>query len=362
MATLAVGEPYYIDGIKALHKKLYDYFTNAYKIASKVIHLTSSDIEKFDVNNTYRIYLDSSKCKIDSELNGFLVYGKYICRFLPVRLEPAVLFPVRDLLTNKYIGKGLKSLDILGLTLNDEILCFKKITDSRVHYPFYNTSLISDSTQERLEFLKLLDDIGNPFIDFSDIKSLKIINHIPSHLLESVYSLVGTKYYAPFSKSDGDCFCVLYAQLNNPYDENAIKVLRWFPYNRMEAIAKNAELSKYEFLLSRVEENIARTTDRMLRYEGRVDYNDQFLRYNKTSKHRYEEILETKTFFGDIFYELGYISQNQNYELHKFMIENDTQLLFGKIVNNSITILDSIALFRTSEYKLPSCIKALTIC
>lgn len=353
----------YIDGVKNLHEKLNKFFIDANRIASMVIPLSESDKKHYDVDNSFRVYVDSSKCEVASDIKGYYIYGRYICRFLPVSIEPAALFPVRDLSgwDDKDKRRGLAAADILGMPIADEVLCFRHKTDSRVSYPLFNITELASSFIQEGEAHKTLDDIGMPYYDFSDVNALKIVENIPSHFLESTYPLVGIKYYAPFTKSNQECFCVLFAELNNQYDTNAIKVLRWFPYKRDEAISQNTEMAKAEMALSRVQHQIIKLTDLMLEYSGHIDHSDVSLRSAKSREAKYKKILSDKKYIGDIFFELGHIAREHNSELHQFMVDNDSRLLFGKIKNNSITIIGGVSMFRTSDYKLPSCLTSLNI-
>lgn len=353
----------YIDGVKALHGKLNKFFVDAKRIASMVIPLSELDKQRYNVDHSFRIYVDSSQCGTATDIKGYYIYGKYICRFLPVTIEPAALFPVRDLSgwDDKDNRKGLTAADILGIPLGDEILCFRYISNSRVSYPLFDITEMEPSFVQECEAYKTLDDIGVPYFDFSDINSLKVIENIPSHFLESTYSLVGIKYYAPFTKSSQECFCVLFAELNNPHDTNAIKVLRWFPYNRDEAIVHSTEIQKAEVALSRVQRQIVKMTDLMLEWSGHIDNYDVGLINAKSRESKYKKILSEKKYLGDTFFELGYIAKEQNTTLHKFMVENDSRLLFGKVINNSITIMGGVSMFRNYDYKLPSCLTGLNI-
>ena len=353
----------YIDGVKNLHEKLNKFFIDANRIASMVIPLSESDKKRYDVDNSFRVYVDSSKCKVASDIKGYYIYGRYICRFLPVSIEPAALFPVRDLSgwDDKDKRRGLAAADILGMPIADEVLCFRYKTDSRVSYPLFNITELASSFIQEGEAHKTLDDIGMPYYDFSDVNALKIVETIPSHFLESNYPLVGIKYYAPFTKSNQECFCVLFAELNNQYDTNAIKVLRWFPYNRDEAIVHSTEIQKAEVALSRVQRQIVKMTDLMLEWSGHIDNYDVGLINAKSRESKYKKILSEKKYLGDTFFELGYIAKEQNTTLHKFMVENDSRLLFGKVINNSITIMGGVSMFRNYDYKLPSCLTGLNI-
>lgn len=346
----------YIDGVKALHEKLYKAYLEAYKIASKVLPLPISEKCRFEGSNSFRIFIDSSKSEGIYDIKGYFIFGKFICRFLPVSIEPAALFPVRDLSgwDDKDKRKGLDSIDIMGLSgFGDTILYFTRKSDSRVSFPLFNI------TESDFKLTAKLDDVGLPYY-FNDIESLKIID-VPENLLESKYSLVGTQYYAPQSKTKKNCYCVLFAELNNQYDSKAIKVLRWFPQNRTETIEQRLEISKAIKALDRVQHRIRKMTDIMLENTGRIDYSDYSLTSAKSKEAEYKKIISTQNCVGDIFFEMGHISRNHNSELHQFMVENDSRLLFGKIEDNTISIMGGISYFLSSDFSFPLCLTRFNI-
>jgi hypothetical protein len=55
----------------------------------------------------------------------------------------------------------------------------------------------------------------------------------------------------------------------------------------------------------------------------------------------------------DLLCDLGYISREQNKDLHSYMVENNCRLLFGKLVESTITILGGLEIFYTEDYKFP---------
>lgn len=92
------------------------------------------------------------------------------------------------------------------------------------------------------------------------------------------FSLVGEQFYAPYATSH-DTYCVLFAELENEYDANAIKVLRWLPVNK----------------------------------ECKVD-----------------QLMGLEPNGGDLFFEWGYISRTENSELHDFMVDKNQGYYLGK--------------------------------
>ena len=94
------------------------------------------------------------------------------------------------------------------------------------------------------------------------------------------YTLVGENYHAKHTTKN-HIECVLFAETDNEHDVNAIKVLRWFPKKRSS---------------------------------------------------------ETMN-LSNLFFDLGYISRNENEDLHNFMVNNQSRILFGKIINGKITAI-----------------------
>lgn len=345
----------YIDGVKALHEKLNKASIEAYKIASSILPLTMTEKEFFEKDNSFKIYVDSSKCKslskFEGYIEGYFIFGNYICRFLPVSIEPATLFPVRDLTNwDKDNRKGLSAIDITKLGISDSILSFSPKSNSRVSYPLYYISMS--------EVTNVIDDIGLPYTNFNDIESIKIID-IPQKIINKTYSLVGTRYYAPLSNTVNNCYCVLFAELNNQYDSNAIKVLRWLPQLRADKISQHNEVIFATRTLLNIE-------SRIKRYEKQLqnDYIPSIYTHLKNAKLKQQELnkkISESNNIGDIFFEMGHISRLDNSELHKFMIENDSRLLFGKIKNENISIIGGISSFISSEFYFPRCLTCLKI-
>lgn len=133
------------------------------------------------------------------------------------------------------------------------------------------------------------DELGEVFADFNGIGKLKP-NKVP--FLGQKFKLVGTQYYAKDTR-DGLIHCILYAEEHNPHEDNAVKVLRWFP-----------EIN-----------NIAP--------------------------------------ISNCFFALGYISCQENKSLHKFMVEKKNRILFGEIEHGIITIVAGIMNFQDTSYSFP---------
>ena len=120
---------------------------------------------------------------------------------------------------------------------------------------------------------------------------------------------MGKQYYAPYS-TDKESYCVLYAEKDNEHDCNAIKVLRWFPVSRQCALDAGF----------------------------------------------FEEVN-----WGDVFYELGYISRHENAELHSFMLSNKSPLLFAKKLGDKISIIGGAKIFFSNDFSYPACLLKIPV-
>ena len=350
----------YIDGVVELHAQLNTAYRAAHKIASRYIPLSVSEINRYYNTGTFRVFVDSKDDReIYAPLKAYFIFGGYICRFLPITIELAALYPVRDLTgwDDSSKRQGLSSEELATMGIFDEELLFSLKKDSRVSYPLYN---ISEKNHPFDDWTKKLDDIGQPFLTFADIQSLSSFP-LPNHILSSQYSLVGIQHYAPLTKLRKEIDCVLYAELSNPHDPCAIKVLRWFPQKRDEVQEKKLNIFLAKERLKRVQRNIIKYTDIMLETNGRVDYIDAGLRNYKQKESELKKIIDSENYVGDYFFELGYVSRQESSSLHSFMVENNSRILFGKCKDGRIAITGGINFLIDSEYNLPFCLSNLTI-
>lgn len=148
----------------------------------------------------------------------------------------------------------------------------------------------------RLSTISIADDIGK--LAFPSRNEVSIIkkSYLPDILAKRKYTLVGTSYHVPYTQTKS-LSCILIARDDNPHDSNAIEVRRWFP----------RKLSKFSLL-------------------GRPQ--------------------KTNPVIYDGVYELGFISRQENKDLHEFMMKNDCRLLFGETdTNGALTILGGIEQF-----------------
>lgn len=302
----------YIDGIKKLHVELDTACKEAYNTLLNCISL-SKDIDFILEMQVFTFFVDFSEPQPKNAIRGYVVFEQCIYRFASIVLDYAVLFPVCEHHSNKEKIKkynGITYSEICKMIGNKEkvLIILSQMDYSKIKCPLYESeaTVCTDS-------LSFCDDIGKVFEPFHDIKELKVIN-VPENLLNINYTLVGKQYYAPYS-SNKEIYCVLFASLNDEHDENAVKVLRWIPKMRY---------------------NSDQERDKIDKKKGGCSH-------------------------GDIFFELGYISRSENIELHQFMIGNSSRLLFGKVVNDKISLLGGIKIFYENNFKYPACLIKIPI-
>lgn len=349
----------YIDGIKKLHAQLDSVCKNAYQMSKKYILLPKATSNMVLKRHVFKIFVDFAEEQPENAIRGYFVFGRNVIRFASIVLDYAVLFPVCDHSgwDNKENRKGISYAEILELKRNKNkvFISFSPKEDSRINEPLYVAEYrICAGT------LALFDDIGKPFVAFDGVKSLKVCN-MPEQLTNKKYTLVGKQYYAPYSTKK-EIYCVLFAQTNNEYDENAIKVLRWFPKSRAEAVDEMTEIEKAKEELQKRERSRIKMTKIMLEMTALINQHDASLQSLKGKIQELKEIIANENYHGDMFFELGYVAKSDNRELHKFMMENSSRLLFGKIENDNISLLGGIKIFFDNDFNFPaSLIKIPTV-
>lgn len=341
----------YIDGIKKLHAQLDSVCKDAYQMSKKYILLPKNTSNIVLNRHVFKIFVDFAEEQPENAVKGYFVFGHDIIRFASIVLDYAVLFPVCDHSgwDNKENRKGISYAEILELKRNKNkvFISFSPKENSRISEPLYVADYrICAGT------LALFDDIGKPFSAFDDVESLKVCD-IPEQLTNNKYTLVGKQYYAPYSASK-ESYCALFAQTNNEYDENAIKVLRWFPKSRTVAVNEITEIEKAKEELQRRERNLFKMTEIMLEMTGSIDQNDVSLQNLRAKIQELKGIIANENSHGDMFFELGYIARTDNSELHNFMIENSSRLLFGKIEHDKISLLGGIKIFFDNDFNFPA--------
>lgn len=301
----------YVDGVVKLHELLSSTSQEAYYIAQQCVPGLSDNI---DCNETITVFVDFKEEQPENALKGYFVFDRILFRFLTITFDYALLFPIKDHDTfDKFTNTGISLSDIEKMKRARRPLCisfstfpadrgtpklFRKI--QALPLTGYEGDLAGTSP--------IIDEVGLPFTAIEEIKELRLID-IPQHLSSVQYTLVGKQYYAPYT-TDKESYCVLFAMQYNEHDCNAIKVLRWFPISRQCAL---------------------------------------------------DSKLDEEVNWGDIFYELGYISRYENAELHSFMLSENTPLLFAKKLDNKISIIGGVKIFFDNDFGYPTCLLKIPV-
>ena len=305
LKKMPIIPPRFVDGVEKLHAQLHDAYSKAQKLFGSVLGTSSVPKGGSLHSKSIRILVDFNETQPEDKLTGYFVFGWTIARFLPITFDMALLFPVHnhgggDIPTRS----GITYDKILKSKRNRDVVLFNFMRIEYEDSPLYSTSMMADFLSR---YADKIDDVGQLYFP-TDLTDLSVID-IPKAYTERSYTLVGERYYSPYV-TKGEAYCVLFAQFDNEYDSNAIKVLRWFP----------------------VQKGIEAAQMMGLEPDG-----------------------------GDVFFELGYISRQENSELHSFMVENHSQLLFGKKEGNSITLLGGVKMFKSNDLKYTRCLYKIAL-
>lgn len=294
----------YVDGVISYHSLLDKAFREALKSVPQEVPTGKGLEEKIKEWKEITLFVDYTKPQEKNILKGCLFLpNNIIVRYINFDIEFAALFPVTDHLNHTVAKKGLEYGDLFFdlMIQNRPILIkfTKNNTDTKEPILFDIEEIKNPITQEN--FIGL-DDIGMPVKNFPDIQRLKVID-IPDQWLRQKFKLIDKEIYAPFTKESG-IQCVLFAP-TDVTDEPLIKVFRWFP------------VSKKEWL----------------------------------NNHFYEDIHSS-----DVFYELGHVDKTEGKELYQFMINNDSQILFGEMKSDEISIMGGIKILKHKDFNFPMCL------
>ena len=296
----------YVDGVVKLHELLSSACQDAYGIAKKCIPNLSEKSCR-----VLNIFVDFGEEQPENALKGYFVFDKILFRFLTITFDYALLFPANDhVMFDSYRSKGITFSEIENMIKAKSPYCF---IFSPCHGDEGTPKLFRfiraySLTEKDSVFYPIKDEVGCPFTSLEKIEELCLID-VPQRFSSVQYTLVGKQYYAPYS-TDKESYCVLYAEKDNEQDCNAIKVLRWFPVSRQCALDASF----------------------------------------------FEEVN-----WGDVFYELGYISRHENAELHSFMLSNKSPLLFAKKLGDKISIIGGAKIFFSNDFGYPACLLKIPV-
>ena len=303
---MKVVEPYtkIVDGVKELHLQLDQAYEKALKLHDELLGKS----ENTENRNCIKILVDFRESQCVEKIEGYFYIENTICRFLPIEFDAALLFPADNHnCEDKESNPGISFAQITEYRKNKDVITFRFMRRLDLNTPIYNISGKSLSKSDS-SLKKIKDDIGIKFSKISDIESLALLD-IPDEYLSRKYTLVGTQYYAPYTTLEKK-YCVLFAELDNEYDNNAIKVLRWIPTQKTMLADKDSGV-----------------------------------------------VLQG----GDYFFQLGHIARSENSDLHAFMTKNRSRILFGKIEDNNISIIGGIKMFQCNNVKYPKCLYNIPI-
>ena len=296
----------YVDGVVKLHELLSSACQEAYEIAKKCIPNLSEKSCR-----VLKIFVDFSEEQPDNALKGYFVFDKILFRFLTITFDYALLFPANDhVMFDSYRSKGITFSEIENMIKAKSPYCFifRPCLGDEGTPKLFRFIIASSLTEKDSIFYPIKDEVGCPFTSLEKIEELCLID-VPQRFSSVQYTLVGKQYYAPYS-TDKESYCVLYAEKDNEHDCNAIKVLRWFPVSRQCAL---------------------------------------------------DECFFEEVNWGDVFYELGYISRHENAELHSFMLSNKSPLLFAKKLGDKISIIGGAKIFFSNDFSYPACLLKIPV-
>ena len=244
------------------------------------------------------IFVDFGEEQPENALKGYFVFDKILFRFLTITFDYALLFPANDhVMFDSYRSKGITFSEIENMIKAKSPYCF-----------IFSPSHGDEGTPKLFRSIKAYSLTEKDSIFYPIKDEVGCLIDVPQRFSSVQYTLVGKQYYAPYS-TDKESYCVLYAEKDNEHDCNAIKVLRWFPVSRQCALDAIFE-----------------------------DIN-----------------------WGDIFYELGYISRHENAELHSFMLSSNSPLLFAKKNGDKISIIGGVKIFFSYDFSYPACLLKIPV-
>ena len=296
----------YVDGVVKLHELLSSACQEAYEIAKKCIPNLSEKSCR-----VLNIFVDFGEEQPENALKGYFVFDKILFRFLTITFDYALLFPANDhVMFDSYRSKGITFSEIENMIKAKSPYCFifSPCQGDEGTPKLFRFIRAYSLTEKDSIFYPIKDEVGCPFTSLEKIEELCLID-VPQRFSSVQYTLVGKQYYAPYS-TDNESYCVLYAEKDNEQDCNAIKVLRWFPVSRQCALDASF----------------------------------------------FEEVN-----WGDVFYELGYISRHENAELHSFMLSNKSPLLFAKKLGDKISIIGGAKIFFSNDFGYPACLLKIPV-
>ncbi len=297
---------------------------------------------------TYQLFIDFKYPQPDNAIKAFFMINNCILRGICFQIDYAALFPIRRHRGwDNYLCEGINYSIIQKWKSNRESILLELTPKKTYGYEKKLLDIVVNDSD------KIEDDLGLPVYDFPDVKILRRIE-IPSTILNIRYPLVGKNHYAPYS-TNKDCYCVLFAELDNQYDKKAIKVLRWIPTTKNKLIQEIKELKTLKTDLSSNKVKLKQSKEGLSNSKGENEWEEDVQKRIKII----ESKISKKTAnieSGNHFYELGYISRTYNPDLHTIMVNGDSRILFAKIENNFIKLIGGYESFLHNDLCFPKCL------
>lgn len=281
----------------------------------------------------------------ENAFKGYFVFANTVFRFLTVTIDYALLLSTKD-------WKGLSFSDIINLKAKFSQFCLSFTLSCNTPINLQNDQPLFRVKANAIR--RIRDDIGLPFTTFDNIHSLKVVD-IPKELADIQYTLVGKSHYSPYA-TNTEAYCAIYAETDNKYDKHAIKILRWFPQQRTKILQQCKDVALAKQKCQRINHSLVKYTDLCLEGSGKIPTDDETIKHYKEDLKKVDEIIAKERNCCDVFFELGYISKDENAKLHEFMVENDSRILFGKIKENKIAIIGGLNIFSENDFSYPLCI------
>lgn len=354
MKDFKYNPPVYVDGTIKLHKQFYMASVKALSIARRFYPFLDEDMVEL---KHFMLLVNFNEEQPANALTGYFVFRNTVFRFLTATIDYALLLTTKDL-------RGLSISNILNIRKSYDQIClsfclrYNEAIALQTEAPIFRVTMRKvyiDSNEYIFgtrPTIAIKDDIGLPFTTFGNIQSLKVVD-IPREFTDIQYTLVGKSHYSPYA-TNTETYCAIYAETDNKYDNHAIKVLRWFPQQRTEQQCKDVVLAKQK--RQRIKRSMIKYTDLCLEECGKIPTDDETIKHYTNDLKKVDEIIAKERNCCDVFFELGYISKDENAKLHEFMVENESRILFGKIKDNKITIIGGLNIFSENDFSYPLCI------
>lgn len=247
-----------------------------------------------DASGDIHLWVDFGEKQPEGKLTGYFVMDSVIYHCFSVTFDYVMLFPANKGIA-KLERKGVEYSEILRFIQSGKGVLFTLCEGGEELNGAYH--ITAETGQQQM----FSDDIGKVKCCFPNVKDA-CVTGVSKAFREKEYTLVDNNNKTSFTASR--CSCVLFAQQDNEQDANAIQVLRWFPKTRSECIGNKAN---------------------------------------------------TITHY-DMFFEMGYISSDENKNLHEYMIQRGVRFLFGEKEGSIVRILGGMQIFLNEDYYFPKCL------